>query len=526
VIVPGGVFVAGYNLGLVSDGQIIPGTVQTVIEGTNTADAGGVQTTPAVNVSVGPVDITDPDTNPGTGDESAADASVTVSYPNQTWTAGASGLIEFREQSDSAITGTTGGGLIVTANLGFIVQFHCSPGTVTGDPPGVIAFTDPAPTFASTQIQAPPAGPDITSLTPSSGPEAGGNSVVIAGTGFTGATAVSFGGTPATSFTVDSATQITATAPAGTGTVDVSVTAGGNTSPNEADDNYTYNPPTANQPPVANAGDDQTVSPGDLVTLDGSGTDPDGDTLTFAWTQTAGGDVALSDPLSAAPTFTAPDTAGTLEFELQVCDVTSTPLCDTDTMTVTVEEPVGDAPVVEDLFPGFAISCFGGLTVITGENFTGATEVLFGDEPAPFFRVLDDEAILAFAPPQRAGKVHVTVTGPGGTSEETRADKFRYIRVPFLCRFFDKDDDDNGDDDNGGEDGDDDGVDDEEESLFGNLLHDSDSDDDGITDGNDDGDGDGEDDEDEDDDDECPDDDDEDGDGEDDEDEDDDEDDD
>ena len=37
--------------------------------------------------------------------------------------------------------------------------------------------------------------------------------MTITGTGFTGATAVSFGGTPATSFTVDSDLSISATTP-------------------------------------------------------------------------------------------------------------------------------------------------------------------------------------------------------------------------------------------------------------------------------------------------------------------------
>ena len=51
---------------------------------------------------------------------------------------------------------------------------------------------------------------------------AGGTSVVITGTGFTGATAVKFGSTVASSYTVNSATQITATSPAGSaGTVDI-----------------------------------------------------------------------------------------------------------------------------------------------------------------------------------------------------------------------------------------------------------------------------------------------------------------
>ena|SRR5579859_6453262 len=55
--------------------------------------------------------------------------------------------------------------------------------------------------------------PTIASFAPLSGPV--GTSVVITGTSFTGATVVSFGGVPATSFSVDSDSQITATVPTG-----------------------------------------------------------------------------------------------------------------------------------------------------------------------------------------------------------------------------------------------------------------------------------------------------------------------
>ena len=69
--------------------------------------------------------------------------------------------------------------------------------------------------------------PVVTTVKPPLGPAAGGNSVTIAGSGFTGATAVSFGSTPAAAFTVTSANQISATAPAGSGAVDVTVTTAG-----------------------------------------------------------------------------------------------------------------------------------------------------------------------------------------------------------------------------------------------------------------------------------------------------------
>ena len=79
-----------------------------------------------------------------------------------------------------------------------------------------------SPCASATDV--PQGTPTVTSISPASGPPAGGTSVTITGTGFTGVTAVKFGSTAASSFTFNSGTSITATSPAGTGTVDVTVT--------------------------------------------------------------------------------------------------------------------------------------------------------------------------------------------------------------------------------------------------------------------------------------------------------------
>ena len=83
-------------------------------------------------------------------------------------------------------------------------------------------------------------GPTVTEVTPGSGEESGGTAVEITGTNFTGASAVKFGSTSAASFKVESETSIKAVSPSGKGTVDVTVTGAGVTSPTSSADRFRY----------------------------------------------------------------------------------------------------------------------------------------------------------------------------------------------------------------------------------------------------------------------------------------------
>lgn len=76
-----------------------------------------------------------------------------------------------------------------------------------------------------------------------------------------------------------------------------------------------------NRAPVANAGPGQTVSKGALVTLSGSGTDADGDSITYQWTLTQPNGLAgtLTGAATASPTFVA-SMAGTYTASLKVND--------------------------------------------------------------------------------------------------------------------------------------------------------------------------------------------------------------
>ncbi|MBC8310929.1 MAG: hypothetical protein H8E72_01360 [Candidatus Marinimicrobia bacterium] len=90
-----------------------------------------------------------------------------------------------------------------------------------------------------------------------------------------------------------------------------------------------------NSLPVANAGDDISVSPGGEVTLDGSSSyDGNGNIISYEWVQISGAAVSLGDEESAVTTFTAPDETGSLVFRLTVWDNDINE--DTDEVTVNV----------------------------------------------------------------------------------------------------------------------------------------------------------------------------------------------
>ena len=114
----------------------------------------------------------------------------------------------------------------------------------------------------------------------------------------------------------------------GAGTCVINANQAGNTTYLDAPEVQQSFAVAANTAPTADAGPDQMdVTPGATVTLGGTGSsDPDvGQTLGYAWLQTAGPTVTLSDATAAQPTFTAPllntgVNSETLAFQLTVTD--------------------------------------------------------------------------------------------------------------------------------------------------------------------------------------------------------------
>jgi hypothetical protein len=134
-----------------------------------------------------------------------------------------------------------------------------------------------------------PGTPSITSVSPNSGPAAGGTSVTIAGSNLANATAVFFGGLPAT-IVSDSGTQIVAiapTEPANT-TVDVTVTTvGGKTSAiSRPADQYTFSAasaPTVTSPTAANITSTSVTLGGTVASDGGAPILPRGVLYSAAW---------------------------------------------------------------------------------------------------------------------------------------------------------------------------------------------------------------------------------------------------
>lgn len=106
----------------------------------------------------------------------------------------------------------------LTAQVIMLTETSMGSGTYTGTIPAMYPVHGPAEIEPSIDC------PSSSAVTPPTGPAAGGTSVFLSGSGFTGATAVTFGSAPATSVSIVNDSIIDASAPAGTGTVNVTVT--------------------------------------------------------------------------------------------------------------------------------------------------------------------------------------------------------------------------------------------------------------------------------------------------------------
>jgi len=342
--------------------------------------------------------------------------------------------------------------------------FNIPPGNNTSlnasIPPGIpgttvdVRVTAPGGTSATNgfaRFSYDPIGPPVVSgVSPRSGSPAGGTSVQILGSGFTGATAVAFGATripactptpapPCFNLPPGNDTNILVDSPAGTaGTVDVTVTASGITSPVSSADQFTYT--TAPSPPPAPVVD--AVIPGHGPAAGGTNVQIAGSAFIGA-TAVHFGQTALQpcSPSVFGPCFNVgfdnsisapspPGTAGTtVDVTVTAGGVTSA----INAFDKYTYDQVGP-PVVSGVTPRTGSAAGGTMVEIVGSGFTGATSVAFGSATVtpcsgPFCAG-NDSSLFVPSPPGTAGTtVHVTVTTPAGSSSPGNADTYTYVAV-------------------------------------------------------------------------------------------------
>ena len=262
------------------------------------------------------------------------------------------------------------------------------------------------------------APPTVTSVVPNNGPQAGGNTVTVNGSGFSGVPTVDFGSTPGVGVANVTASSLTVSVPAGTGVVSVSVTtASGGTSTSLANA-YTYNPPPTVTSVVPNNGPQVG---GNTVTVNGSG-------FSGVPTVTFGSNAGTSVSVTSSTSLTVVVPAGTGTVAVTVSTTTggsSTPLANAYTYN--------GPPTVTGVTPNNGTQAGTNTVSVAGTGFvSGSTTVNFGSNAGTSVSVASSTS-LTVTVPAGTGTVNVTVTTPNGTSAiNAPSDDYTYNAPPTV----------------------------------------------------------------------------------------------
>lgn len=227
--------------------------------------------------------------------------------------------VAFQEGEVTSMTASrawaTGPSGLNTPIGGFILGYWNTPGGGgSNTPPTANAGTDQTVTVGATvTLNGSGSSDSDGTITGYTWTQISGTSVTLSGTGANRTFSAASAGTYVFGLTVTD--DDGATSSQDTVTITVNPSGGGN------------------NPPSANAGADQSVETGTLVTLSGSGSDSDGTIASYSWAQTGGTTVSLSGS-GANRTFT-PSAAGTYTFQLTVTDDDGASASDTVVITVT-----------------------------------------------------------------------------------------------------------------------------------------------------------------------------------------------
>jgi hypothetical protein len=393
---------------------------------TNVAVVSATSITATAPAGTGTVDVT-VTTSGGTSATSASDQFAYLIGPIVTAVSPNSGVLGGGSSVTVTGTGFTGATAVTFGSAAASNVVVLSAASLTATFPAGSAGTvdvtvttanGTSPTGVSDQFTYV-AAPTVTNVSPSSGPLTSGISATITGTHFTGATAVSFGATAAVTYTVNSATQITASVPAGSaGAVHVTVTTVGGTSTTSASDGYVYvAAPTVTSISVASG----PLGGATSITLTGTN-------FTGATAVRFGSTNAVSFTVVNATTITATAPSGSAgAVDITVATVGGTSAVGSGDRFTYVA-----APIITSVTPAIGPLSSGTSVTLAGANFTGASAVNFGSIAAVSYTVTSPTQILATAAAGSAGAVDVTVTTGNGTSATGSSDRFTYVAAPTV----------------------------------------------------------------------------------------------
>ena len=294
-------------------------------------------------------------------------------------------------------------------------------GVRIGGPTGYVSATCSVAASASDEFDVtlaagiPACAPAVTGVSPADGPQAGGSRVTVTGANLSNATSIAFGSSEASEATC-TRTECSATAPAGTGTVDVKVTTPEGTSASTTSDHFIYVPP----PPVVSA-----VAPrfgnaegGDRVTITG-------EHLEEATAVAFGGESAGFEQVSAEEIVaSAPAGTDTVAVSVTTAGGTSEST-EADLFTYVANE---GTPVIKKVSPKKGLAAGGSTVTITGANLEGVTGVLFGGRPGTQIVNVSKQEITVVSPEDSAETVAITLSTPFGTSAASKKAQFKYER--------------------------------------------------------------------------------------------------
>ena len=98
-----------------------------------------------------------------------------------------------------------------------------------------------------------------------------------------------------------------------------------------------------------------------------------------------------------------------------------------------IDGPAPQSPVIATIVPASGYERGGQSVRITGANFTGATTVRFGANPAAAVSVLSPTELTAITPPGELGLVAVTVANPGADARGPAGRASPTLRSPAWC---------------------------------------------------------------------------------------------